>query len=42
MALREVEVGTVGLMHGTALTIGNFDGVHLGHAALIAAARRCV
>lgn len=42
IALREVEVGTVGPMHGTALTIGNFDGVHLGHAALIAAARRCV
>jgi riboflavin kinase/FMN adenylyltransferase len=35
-------VGTVVLMHGTALTIGNFDGVHLGHAALIAAARHRV
>lgn len=26
----------------TALTIGNFDGVHIGHAALVAAARRAV
>jgi riboflavin kinase/FMN adenylyltransferase len=26
---------------GTALTIGNFDGVHLGHARLVGAARAC-
>jgi riboflavin kinase/FMN adenylyltransferase len=29
-------------MADTALTIGNFDGVHLGHAALVGAARRRV
>ena len=31
--------GTSGLGKGWAATIGNFDGVHLGHQALIAAAR---
>lgn len=41
-ALLEVQAGTVGPMNTAALTIGNFDGVHLGHAALIAAARRRV
>lgn len=28
------------LVHGSIIAIGNFDGVHLGHAALIAAARK--
>ena len=29
-------------MPGTALTLGNFDGVHRGHAAILAAARQAV
>lgn len=31
-----------GEQRATALTIGNFDGCHLGHASLVSTARRCV